>query len=145
MCCIHSALHIGVARGAQIFSISSHFVLWKAASQTKILLLAWSQTLWSPNFSPKNFGLAAPLLHAPPPQREHRSKAMDGVSVALLRCRKNPQHCSSEVRRRRQRGSRRHAGVCELRGTSPVCRACSVLCFCHELVQGNVMLADAPV
>jgi len=32
---------IGVARTApQIFSISSHFVLWETASQTKILLIA---------------------------------------------------------------------------------------------------------
>jgi len=34
-----------------IFGISSHFVLWEAAPQTKILLLTWSHTF----FPPKKF------------------------------------------------------------------------------------------
>jgi len=42
----------------KIFSISSHFSLWEAASQTKTLLLAQTQAFWPS----QNFGLAMPLL-----------------------------------------------------------------------------------
>jgi len=40
----------GEPRGpcAPNFSISSHFVLWEVASQTKVLLFAWSQTFGPP-------------------------------------------------------------------------------------------------
>ena len=56
---------IGVAGGPrahspQSFSISSNFVLWEAASQTKILLLAQCHTSCPPNFGP-----AMPLHWAP--------------------------------------------------------------------------------
>ena len=45
-CSMHRRSQGGMA--PQIFSISSHFVLWEAASQSKILMPAWSQTSWAP-------------------------------------------------------------------------------------------------
>jgi len=60
----------GVARGVSgscpqtIFSISSHFLLCEATSQTKILLVTYSQTFVLPQIfvPPKDFGLATPLI-----------------------------------------------------------------------------------